>query len=118
VIFTLKNKKCISSSKSNTTNPKWFESFILLVENPDSDELICQVEDQKSEKVISVLKVPIISVLNENGMTIDQEYNLSSLQSDYDSKINIKFSLKVSKFFFNNTRIKNENFFRNWFSDF
>ena len=96
VIFTLNGKKITSSSKSHTTNPKWNESLIILVENPDSDELICQIEDLESEKIISVLKVPIVSILNEEGMVIDQAFNLSTLQSDSDSKIYIKFSLKVS----------------------
>lgn len=95
VIFTLNNKKVISSAKPHTTNPKWYESFIILVENPDSDELTCQIEEQESSKIISVLKVPIISILNEDGMVIDQAFNLSTLQSDSDSKIFMKFSLKV-----------------------
>ena len=95
VIFTLNDKKVISSSKSHTTNPKWYESFILLVENPDSDELTCQIEDQESEKIISLLRVPIVSILNEEGMVIDQAFNLPTLQSDFDSKIYIKCSLKV-----------------------
>jgi len=95
VIFTLNDKKAISSSKTHTTNPKWYENFILLVENPDSDELTCQIEDQESEKIVSVLKVPLVSILNENEMVIDQAFNLSTLQSDSDSKIYIRFSLKV-----------------------
>ena len=98
VILTVGNSKIISSYKPHTTSPKWNENHYMFIEDPDTEVLSCQIEDEQSLTIISKLDILIRDLLEQEQMIMDKDFELTCFQLGYTPKIHLKLDLKVFKF--------------------
>ena len=97
VILTVGNSKIISSYKPHTTSPKWNENHYMFIEDPETEVLSCQIEDEQSLTIISKLDILIRDLLEQEEMIMDKDFELTCFQLGYTPKINLKLDLKVFK---------------------
>jgi hypothetical protein len=98
VILTVGNSKIISSYKPHTTSPKWHENHYMFIEDPETEVLSCQIEDEQSLTIISKLHILIRDLLEQEQMIMDKDFQLTCFQPGYTPKIHLKLDLKVFKF--------------------
>lgn len=97
MIFMVRDSESTSSSKPRTTNPKWNENYYFFINNPEDEQLVCKVEDEKSKTTIAYCDLPILELLNEENMTVDRKFDLNCMQAGYMPKLTMKLSLYVYK---------------------
>ncbi|XP_076336655.1 extended synaptotagmin-2-like isoform X2 [Tachypleus tridentatus] len=88
------NKVC-TSVKPNTNDPVWEENFHFLMANPENEEVVVQVKDEKSEKPLGHCVIPTNFLLKEKGLQLDQPFFLKD--SGSESQIILMLHLKILK---------------------
>lgn len=92
VNLLLGNYKKQTTIKSKTINPRWDESFEMLVTNTESEMLFVQVQDSsKADEIMGTVTFKLKSLLIDNAdMTVNRPFPLR------DSKCNSFLTMKLS----------------------
>jgi len=83
-----------------TRNPVYEQGFVLLVQNPDVDELHLKVYDLKSKYDLGFLRIALADLLRRNGMEyFKQPFKLkkSGIESNITLHLQMLFTDKVDK---------------------
>lgn len=94
-IFTLNDISQESTIMEKTTHPKWNQNFCFFVENPQSQFLMCKINDEKSKKTIANLQIGLKDLLIEENLQLSRVFDLRTLINDYNPKLGLNLRLYV-----------------------
>lgn len=95
VVLTIRDSQSTSRAQPRTTNPKWNENHYFFINNPEDEQLVCKIEDEKTKSTIAYCDIPVIELLNEENLVVDRKFDMSCMQAGYLPKINLKLTLRV-----------------------
>jgi len=82
-----------TSVRMRTADPVWEQSLSFLVSNPDSDDLVLKVMDQKTGIELGTKKITLVSLLGKPNM--EMNHPLSLTNSGPESKLFVTIRLRV-----------------------
>lgn len=97
IVFTLNNFSQQSTVLDKTTHPKWNQNFCFFVQNPQSQFLMCKINDEKSNKTIANLEIGLKDLLIEPDLELNRVFDLRTLINGYHPKISLNLRLYVKK---------------------
>ena len=95
VVLMVRDCQSTSSAKPRTTNPKWNENHYFFINNPEDEQLVCKIEDEKTKTTIAYCDLPVLELLNEEDLTVDRKFDLNCMQAGYLPKLSMKLTLRV-----------------------
>uniref|UniRef100_A0AAY4DFW2 Extended synaptotagmin-2 n=1 Tax=Denticeps clupeoides TaxID=299321 RepID=A0AAY4DFW2_9TELE len=78
VVFMVGNKKQESKVRYKTNEPLWEEACSFLIHNPRDQHLEVEVRDEKHKCALGNLTVPLSILLQEENMTLTQQFPLTN----------------------------------------
>ncbi|XP_035270936.1 extended synaptotagmin-2-A isoform X1 [Anguilla anguilla] len=93
VQFTVGHKTFDSKIRYKTNEPLWEEAFSFLIHNPKCQELVVEVKDDKHKCSLGTLSVPLLRLLEEEDMTLNQSFPLKN--SGPSCTLKLKMALRI-----------------------
>uniref|UniRef100_A0A671K592 Extended synaptotagmin-2-A-like n=1 Tax=Sinocyclocheilus anshuiensis TaxID=1608454 RepID=A0A671K592_9TELE len=93
VQFTVGHRSFESKTRYKTNEPVWEEAFTFLIHNPKCQELEVEVKDEKHECSLGTFSLPLSKMLQEDQMTISQQFPLKN--SGPGATLKMKMALRV-----------------------
>uniref|UniRef100_A0A671K712 Extended synaptotagmin-2-A-like n=1 Tax=Sinocyclocheilus anshuiensis TaxID=1608454 RepID=A0A671K712_9TELE len=94
VQFTVGHRSFESKTRYKTNEPVWEEAFTFLIHNPKCQELEVEVKDEKHECSLGTFSLPLSKMLQEDQMTISQQFPLKN--SGPGATLKMKMALRVT----------------------
>uniref|UniRef100_A0A671KAP8 Extended synaptotagmin-2-A-like n=1 Tax=Sinocyclocheilus anshuiensis TaxID=1608454 RepID=A0A671KAP8_9TELE len=94
VQFTVGHRSFESKTRYKTNEPVWEEAFTFLIHNPKCQELEVEVKDEKHECSLGTFSLPLSKMLQEDQMTISQQFPLKN--SGPGATLKMKMALRLS----------------------
>uniref|UniRef100_A0A673M1H8 Extended synaptotagmin-2-like n=1 Tax=Sinocyclocheilus rhinocerous TaxID=307959 RepID=A0A673M1H8_9TELE len=94
VQFTVGHKSFESKTRYKTNEPVWEEAFTFLIHNPKCQELEVEVKDEKHECSLGTFSLPLSKLLQEDQMTLSQQFPLKN--SGPGATLKMKMALRLS----------------------
>uniref|UniRef100_A0A671K753 Extended synaptotagmin-2-A-like n=1 Tax=Sinocyclocheilus anshuiensis TaxID=1608454 RepID=A0A671K753_9TELE len=93
VQFTVGHRSFESKTRYKTNEPVWEEAFTFLIHNPKCQELEVEVKDEKHECSLGTFSLPLSKMLQEDQMTISQQFPLKN--SGPGATLKMKMALRI-----------------------
>ncbi|KAG9348045.1 hypothetical protein JZ751_004065 [Albula glossodonta] len=93
VQFTVGHKTFDSKIRYKTSEPLWEEAFSFLIHNPKSQELEVEVKDDKHKCSLGNMTFPLLRLLEEEEMTLNQSFPLKN--SGPSCTLKLRMALRI-----------------------
>ncbi|KAI1889175.1 hypothetical protein AGOR_G00176370 [Albula goreensis] len=93
VQFTVGHKTFDSKIRYKTSEPLWEEAFSFLIHNPKNQELEVEVKDDKHKCSLGNMTFPLLRLLEEEEMTLNQSFPLKN--SGPSCTLKLRMALRI-----------------------